>query len=43
VDALAGVAMDPGRMLDDERIPARYRANLVEVFTRRAVAAMTGG
>jgi len=42
VDALAGVAMDPGRMLDDERIPARYRANLVEVFTRRAVAAMTG-
>ena len=42
VDALAGVAMDPGRMLDDERIPARYRASLVEVFTRRAVAAMTG-
>lgn len=40
--ALAGVAMDPGRMLDDERIPARYRANLVEVFTRRAVAAMSG-
>jgi carbon-monoxide dehydrogenase medium subunit len=42
VAALAAIAADPGLMLDDERIPARYRANLVEVFTRRAVAAMTG-
>lgn len=40
--ALDGLAIDPGLMLDDERVPARYRANLVEVFTRRAVAAMTG-
>lgn len=40
--ALDGLKLDPGLMLDDERTPARYRANLVEVFTRRAVAAMTG-
>ena len=40
VAALAGVAIDPDLLLDDERTPARYRANLVEVFTRRAVAAL---
>jgi aerobic carbon-monoxide dehydrogenase medium subunit len=38
--ALAALKLDPGRVLDDERSPARYRANLVEVFTRRAVAGL---
>jgi carbon-monoxide dehydrogenase medium subunit len=33
-------SIDPDLLLDDERTPARYRANLVEVFTRRAVAAL---
>jgi carbon-monoxide dehydrogenase medium subunit len=41
VAALAGLALDQSLVLDDELTPARYRANLVEVFTRRAVAAMT--
>jgi carbon-monoxide dehydrogenase medium subunit len=41
--ALAGLRVDPGLMQGDERVPARYRANLVEVFTRRAVDAMTVG
>jgi carbon-monoxide dehydrogenase medium subunit len=41
VAALDGVLMDPAEMLDDVNAPAPYRANLVEVFTRRAVAAMS--
>jgi carbon-monoxide dehydrogenase medium subunit len=41
VAALDGVLMDPAAMLDDVNWPAPYRANLVEVMTRRAVAAMT--
>jgi carbon-monoxide dehydrogenase medium subunit len=41
VAALAGLTLDHSLVLDDELTPARYRANLVEVFTRRAVAAMT--
>ena len=40
VAALQGLFLDPGLVLDDEFTPARYRANLVEVFTRRAVAAL---
>lgn len=40
VAALAGLHIDPDLLLDDERTPARYRANLVDVFTRRAVAAL---
>jgi len=42
VAALAGLELDPDLMLDDERTPARYRANLVKVFTRRAVEALDG-
>jgi carbon-monoxide dehydrogenase medium subunit len=42
VAALAGLALDRSLVLDDEQTPARYRANLVEVFTRRAVAALLG-
>jgi carbon-monoxide dehydrogenase medium subunit len=41
VAALAGLSLDQSLVLDDEQTPARYRANLVEVFTRRAVAALT--
>jgi carbon-monoxide dehydrogenase medium subunit len=40
VAALDGVAMDPAELLDDAHAPAPYRANLVQVFTRRAVAAL---
>jgi carbon-monoxide dehydrogenase medium subunit len=40
VAALDGLHIDPDLLLDDERTPARYRANLVEVYTRRAVAAL---
>jgi CO/xanthine dehydrogenase FAD-binding subunit len=32
--------MDPAQLLDDVHAPQRYRANLVEVYTRRAVAAL---
>lgn len=39
VAALAGLSIDPELMLDDLTAPANYRANLVQVFTRRAVAA----
>ncbi|HEY4318571.1 MAG TPA: xanthine dehydrogenase family protein subunit M [Herbaspirillum sp.] len=41
VAALDGLLLDRSLVLDDEQTPARYRANLVEVFTRRAVAALT--
>jgi carbon-monoxide dehydrogenase medium subunit len=41
VAALAGLKLDQSLVLDDDQTPARYRANLVEVFTRRAVAALT--
>ena len=40
VAALAGLTLDQELVLDDEQTPARYRANLVEVFTRRAVGAL---
>jgi carbon-monoxide dehydrogenase medium subunit len=42
VAALDAVAIDPAEMLDDMHAPAPYRANLVGVYTRRAVAALTG-
>jgi carbon-monoxide dehydrogenase medium subunit len=42
VAALDGVSMDSAALLDDVHAPAAYRANLVEVYTRRAVAALTG-
>jgi hypothetical protein len=32
--------MDPAELLDDVHSPAAYRANLVDVYTRRAVAAL---
>ncbi|MBZ2209172.1 FAD binding domain-containing protein [Massilia soli] len=41
--ALAGLSIDPDLMLDDATAPARYRANLVKVFTRRALAAVLKG
>jgi carbon-monoxide dehydrogenase medium subunit len=40
--ALTGLKLAPDLMLGDERTPARYRANLVDVFTRRAVEALDG-
>jgi carbon-monoxide dehydrogenase medium subunit len=42
VTSLAGVRADPSGLLDDVHAPQRYRANLVEVYTRRLVAQMTG-
>jgi carbon-monoxide dehydrogenase medium subunit len=38
--SLAGLTIDPDLLLDDVQTPARYRANLVQVFTRRAVDAL---
>jgi carbon-monoxide dehydrogenase medium subunit len=38
--ALDALALDPSDLLDDVHAPAPYRANLVQVFTRRAVAAL---
>ncbi|MFZ6645878.1 FAD binding domain-containing protein [Undibacterium sp. TJN25] len=38
--SLAKLKIDPDLLLDDERTPARYRAHLVQTFTRRAVAAL---
>lgn len=43
VAALSGLSVDPEQMLDDATAPANYRANLVRVFTRRAVAAALQG
>ncbi|MDB5729822.1 MAG: Carbon monoxide dehydrogenase [Noviherbaspirillum sp.] len=40
VEALDDLRMDPAQLLDDVHAPQRYRANLVEVYTRRAVAAL---
>lgn len=40
VDALAGLRVDPAEMLEDIHAPAAYRANLVQVLTRRAVASL---
>ena len=40
MDALEAVRMDPSNLLDEAAIPQRYRANLVEVTTRRALAAL---
>lgn len=37
IAALTGLVLNRELVLDDEQTPARYRANLVEVFTRRAV------
>lgn len=42
VAALAGLRMEPSLLLDDIHAPAPYRSNLVEVFTRRAVAMLNG-
>lgn len=43
VGALDSLSVDPELMLDDAGAPADYRANLVRVFTRRAVAAALQG
>ena len=40
VAALDGLQLDTARVSDDEQVSAAYRANLVEAFTRRAVAAL---
>ncbi len=42
VDALAALAPDPDTLNSDMHAPAEYRANLVQVMARRAVAALTG-
>jgi carbon-monoxide dehydrogenase medium subunit len=42
VAALDGLKMDDAELLEDVHASAAYRANLVEVFTRRAVAALNG-
>lgn len=41
-EALAGLSIDPEDMLSDPAATAAYRANLVEVLTRRAVAGQGG-
>ncbi|VCU71500.1 Carbon monoxide dehydrogenase medium chain [Pigmentiphaga humi] len=41
VGALDGLRLDPAELLGDPHAPPRYRANLVEVQTRRLVAQMT--
>lgn len=38
VDALQGLHIGPENMLDDVQTPASWRANLVQVMTRRAIA-----
>jgi carbon-monoxide dehydrogenase medium subunit len=43
VEALKDLRMDPAELLDDVHAPQRYRANLVEIYTRRAVSAIAGG
>lgn len=40
VAALDGLKIDPDLLLDDERTSSRYRAHLVETFTRRTVATL---
>lgn len=40
--ALDGVTVDAGKMISDKFGPAKYRANLVAVLTRRAVADIAG-
>jgi carbon-monoxide dehydrogenase medium subunit len=42
VAALNGLAMETDDLVDDVHASAAYRANLIEVFTRRAVAALNG-
>ena len=42
VDALKGLAMPAKGLSNDLHATAEYRANLVEVMTRRAVASITG-
>jgi carbon-monoxide dehydrogenase medium subunit len=42
VAVLEGLVIDKSSLLDDVHAPAPYRANLVQVFTRRAVAALAG-
>jgi carbon-monoxide dehydrogenase medium subunit len=39
-DALKDLRMDPAQLLDDVHAPQRYRANLVQIYTRRAAAAL---
>jgi carbon-monoxide dehydrogenase medium subunit len=41
--ALDGLHIDPSELLDDVHTSARYRANLIEVYARRAVAALNAG
>jgi len=41
--ALDGLSMDPSRLPDDANASDRYRAHLVQTFTRRAVQALTPG
>jgi len=43
VASLTDAHLDDSMMLDDIHAPAPYRANLVKVYTRRAVAEMTDG
>jgi carbon-monoxide dehydrogenase medium subunit len=38
--ALAALRIDPGLLFDEARLPAAYRASLVEVTARRAVASL---
>ncbi|HEY4316780.1 MAG TPA: xanthine dehydrogenase family protein subunit M [Herbaspirillum sp.] len=41
--ALDGLEIDPSELLDDVHTSARYRANLIGVYARRAVAALNAG
>jgi carbon-monoxide dehydrogenase medium subunit len=42
VDSLKDLRMDGSELLDDVHAPQAYRANLIEVYTRRAVVALAG-
>ena len=39
--ALSGLHIDPDKLLDEPQAPAAWRANLVEVMTRRALAGLS--